>query len=301
MHNILRAALIKWLHSPLTWLSFLLSAACGLSAGCLGMAGVPDYAGGAAGAARYFEPMHLHAAFAVQLLLITAVTAVTAGLEQAEGSVRNYLTVGCSRVVFYLSQITAAVLYAAVSAALMLGMFAALTVSVLDIFPDRGYWLLLGLMAGILLAAAASAAALAVNSARQVRALLLTAAGCFVLGISGLIGFSALHAREPYQLRIDGRGASLEHTPGYVGGAKRSVLLCLHALNPAGQYFYCAQYLEARTVYAEHGSDTAEYRSMSDTAAAYRADLDGSAACIAGFIVLCGLAGYLHFERRDLT
>ncbi len=297
MHNVLCAAIIKWLHSPLTWLSFLLSAACGLSAGCLGMAGVPDYAG----AARYFEPLPLHAAFAVQLLCIAAVTSLTAGLECAEGSVRNYLSVGCSRAVFYLSQITAALLYAAVSAALMLGVFAAFTVSALDIFPDRGYWLLLGLMAGILLAAAASAAALAVNSAVQVRTLLLTIAGCFVLAVSGLIGFWALHEREPYQLRFDGSGVSLHHTPGYVSGAKRSLLLCLQALNPVGQYCFCAQYLETRRIYAEFNPDDAEQRILFDAADSYRAELDGSAACIAGFAVLCGLAGYLHFERRDLT
>lgn len=301
MHNTIHAALRKWCRSPLVWLSLLLSAACGLCAGYFGMAGMPDYSGRGeipASAAQYFESLPFHMAFAMQILCTAAVTALTAGLECAEGTVRNYLTVGCRRSVFFLSQICAAVLYAAVSAALMLGVFAAFAARVLSILPDHGFLLLVLLFFLISVTAGAVTAAIAVNCTKQVRALFLSVGLCFVLGVSGLIGYYTLREREPYQLYFSGGSSfSLHRTPGYVGGKKRSLLLCLQAMNPAGQYFYCAQYLETRTVYALAAGET----ELLEAADAYRADLDGSAACIIGFAALISLIGCTTFDRRNLT
>ena len=295
MRNTLRAALKKWLHSRPVWLSLLFSLGCGLLGGYLCMTLLPVLSADGPEPdpdLPFFQTRPFHIAFAVQLLCIIAVTAMRAGLERAEGAVRNYLIIGCRRTVFYAAQIITAVLYAAVCAALMLVPFAVICQPALHYLP--GYGRVIVLFGLILVTAGAVTAALAVNTERPVITLLAVLACGTVLTASAFSMHRSLAVSDPYTLSYaeDGSGrlrAVIGRHPYYIESPQREWLLCLHALDPAGQYFICIDMLESAEVYMRRaGSAVPEQRA------------DGSAACPICFAAICVLLGCAVFQKRDI-
>jgi len=170
------------------------------------------------------------------------------GIEYSDGTIRNKLIVGQSRLVIYFANlITGFAACVLCSAAYMLGC-AALGIPLLGWFTQPPA-LLLTALAGCLLMTAAFCAIftfVTMNCSRKSTAVVICLLGAFAAFIGAIVIHSMLEAPEfiqGYELSVGGQvvSAPTEPNPNCLTGAKRELYQFIFDLLPSGQSVqYCS-------------------------------------------------------------
>lgn len=173
-------------------------------------------------------------------ILSAIVISLFLGSEYSEGTMRNKLIVGCTRINIYLSSVvTGAVVSTAFTAAYFIGGLVGI--------PLLGAWempissVLLYMLAGVLssIALAAIFTFIGVNCSRKAESAVITILIAFALIILGSVIYNKLQEPEMVsEMLVTANG--IEKTdphlnPDYVGGTLRSVMTTLLHILPSGQ------------------------------------------------------------------
>lgn len=181
-------------------------------------------------------------------ILAAALITLFLGTEYSDGTIRNKLIVGQSRLAIYFANlITGLAACVLCSAAYMLGCVA-LGVPLLGWFTQPPSLLLTALAGSLLMTAAFCAifTFVAMNVSRKSISVVICLLGVFAAFIGAIVIHSMLEAPEfiqGYELSIGGQivSAPPEPNPNYLTGAKRELYQFIFDLLPSGQSVqYCS-------------------------------------------------------------